>query len=103
MSKFNLNESEKDAIREMYGYSHYKTKDRLEGVKRVKIDTLEELIYYYSSRKFYEALNNLVGYDTNTKYGPKNEFFKLLDNHYIIMTQDDKGNIDLDLIQRDGE
>jgi hypothetical protein len=93
-----ITESEENKIREMYGFLNFqKPKDRLEGVDSAVITDMKEMIHFLGSRKFYDTLNNLLGYDVMSKYGPVNRLYQTMEENDIIMSRDEEGNIVLDI------
>lgn len=106
MSKLVLTEEERKEIREMYryiDYLRYKPKDKLEGVSYDKIDSIKKLMYYYSSVRFYRALNKLVGFETNSVYGPVPELYDVMRDNDIEMNIDKDGEVNLKLVKKDDE
>lgn len=96
MKKVLITESEENNIREMYGFVNMgKPKDKSEGIDHAVISSMKELIPFFSSRKFYDKLNNLLGYDAMSKYGPVDNLYKDLENYNIIFGRDEDGEIEL--------
>jgi hypothetical protein len=89
-----ITESEENKIREMYGFTNFeKPKDRLEGLNRSVITSMKDMIYHLGSRKFYDKLNELLGFDVMSKYGPKTALYDIMEKFNFIMTRDENGDI----------
>lgn len=96
MKKVLITESEENNIKEMYGFINLdKPKDKLEGIDSAIITNMKELVPFFSSRKFYDKLNNLLGYDAMSKYGPVDNLYNDLENYNIIFSRDEDGEIEL--------
>ena len=99
--KILISENEESDIKRMYGYLNLdKPKDRLEGIDYSEITNMKELIYYLSSRKFYDKLNELLGFEGQDKYGPKKGLYDIMEKFNIIMTRNEDGEIVLEKVPK---
>jgi len=96
-----ITESEENKIREMYGFTNFeKPKDRLKDINNSEITNMKEMIYHLGSRKFYDKLNELLGFDVMSKYGPKTALYDVMERFNIIMTRDKDGQIVLEKVPK---
>ena len=96
MKKVLITETEENKIREMYGFgTNYKPKDTTVGIDSAIITNIKEIIPFFRSRKFYDKLNGLLGYDVMSKYGPVDNLYRDLENYNIIFSRDEDGEISL--------
>lgn len=94
MKKILITESQANDIKRMYGFINMeKPKDKLQGIDSAVITNMKEMIPYFRSRKFYDELNNLLGYDVMSKYGPVDGLYRDLENYNIIFGRDENGEI----------
>jgi len=104
MKKVLITESEENNIREMYGFGNTsKPRDKSEGIDHAVISSMKELIPFFSSRKFYDKLNNLLGFDVMSKYGPVDGLYKTLENNNIVFSRDEDGEIVLNIEPKEYE
>lgn len=88
----------------MYGFVNMgKPKDKSEGIDHAVISSMKELIPFFSSRKFYDKLNSLLGFDVMSKYGPVDALYKTLEDNNIVFSRDEDGDIVLNIEPKEHE